>query len=233
MKPRTEKELLIHQRMLLHKIEKFVLDNQLDKLGEFFPGFLHFNRKDDLHIKYMNPKGLEKFDVPLEYIQQHGAEFFERFIHQQSVAEIFPRFIDFYNRNDSGRTYADCQDLLNPYNNTYYQILTVTKVVKELNGLMSMSLPVHELGPNILKIQSLVRIDEFYQKNFVKFQMLTNREREILKLVASGLTNHAIANQLTISVHTVRTHRNNIFAKLDVHHLSEAIKLAEVFGLLP
>src|SRR5690349_22886324 len=84
---RTEKELLRDQRIALHHIEKYVKENQLDKIGEFFPGFLHFNRKDDLHIKYMNPKGLEKFDVPLEYIQQNGGEFFERFVHKKSIEE--------------------------------------------------------------------------------------------------------------------------------------------------
>ena len=229
---KTDSELLLDQRIALHHIEKYVRENQLDKIGEFFPGFLHFNRKDDLHIKYMNPKGLEKFDVPLEYIQGNGAEFFERFVHKQSVAEIFPRFIDFYNRNDSGRTYADCQDLLSPFNGEYYQILTVTKVVKDLDGLMSMSLPVHELGPNMVKIKSLVRIDEFYTRNFVRFQSLTNREKEVLKRVAAGRTNRQIADELFVSEHTIRTHRNRIFSKLEIHHISEAVRIAETFGLI-
>jgi DNA-binding CsgD family transcriptional regulator len=228
----TEKELVMQQRIALHHIEQYVKANQLDQIGEFFPGFLHFNRKDDLHIKYMNPTGLEKFDVPLEYIQKNGAEFFDRFVHRQSVQEIFPRFIDFYNRNDSGRTYADCQDLLSPFNNEYYQILTVTKVVKELDGLMSMSLPVHELGPNLIKIKGLVKIDTFYEKNFERFQLLTNREKEILRLVALGNTNKHISEALNISAHTVRTHRNHIWQKLSITHLKDALHIAEVFGLI-
>jgi len=229
---RTEKELLIDQRAALHQIEKYVRENQLDKIGEFFPGFLHFNRKDDLHIKYMNPKGLEKFDVPLEYIQDNGGEFFERFVHRKSIDVIFPRFVSFYNRNDSGRTYADCQDLLSPFNNEYYQILTVTKVIKDLDGLMSMSLPVHELGPNLVKIKSLIRLDDFYVKHLERFQSLSNREKEILGEMAMGKSNKEIGEKVFISEHTVRTPRNNIFLKLDIHHLSEAIRVAEVFELI-
>ena len=229
---KTEKELLKSQRVALHHIEKYVRENQLDKIGEFFPGFLHFNRKADLHIKYMNPKGLEKFDVPLEYIQQNGAEFFERFVHKNSIEKIFPRFISFYDRNDSGRTYADCQNLLSPFSNDYYQILTVTKVVKELDGLMSMSLPVHELGPNILKIKEIIRIDESFEKNFEKFQSLTNREKDVLRFIALGHTNKEISSLLILSEHTIRTHRNNIFQKLNIHHIREAIHIAEVFELI-
>lgn len=230
---KTEKELLLQQRIALHHIERYAKENMLDAIGEYFPGFLHFNRKDDLHIQYMNPSGLTKYGVTLEYIQNNGAEFLENYVHPQTRAEIFPRFIDFYNRNDSGRTYADCQDIVNPTRSKkYYQILTVTKVVKELNGLMSMSLPVHELGPNLGKIKGLVKIDEAFEKKFERFQSLSNREKEVLKWVALGLTNKEIADKLVLSEHTVRTHRNHIFAKSGIHHLREAIHIAEVFGLI-
>lgn len=46
---------------------------------------------------------------------------------------------------------------------------------------------------------------------------LSNREKEIVALVAKGLTNKEIANQLFLSVHTVTTHRRNIASKLQIH----------------
>ena len=105
-------------------------------------------------------------------------------------------------------------------------------MVKELDGLMSMSLPVHELGPNMLRIKGLIKIDEAFQKNFERFQSLSNREKEVLKFVALGLTNKEIADKLLVSEHTIRTHRNKIFTKLDIHHMREAIHIAEVFELI-
>jgi DNA-binding CsgD family transcriptional regulator len=227
-----EKELIRDQRIILNTIEKYVAKHQLHLVGEFFPGFLHFNRKDDLHIQYMNPKGLEKVDLPLSYIQENGAAFFTKYVHPKSVAEVFPRFIDFYNRNETGRTYADCQEILNPYKKEFYQMLTVTKVVKDLNGLMSMSLPVNELGPNIRKIKGLVGVDPFYEKNFLKFQSLTNREVEILKWIVKGHTSRSIAGRIHISEQTVNTHRKHIWKKLEIRSLAEAFRYAEVFGLL-
>lgn len=55
---------------------------------------------------------------------------------------------------------------------------------------------------------------------------LTNREREVLKLIAEGHTNQEIAELLVISTTTVQTHRANIMAKLGLHSRTELIKYA-------
>jgi len=55
---------------------------------------------------------------------------------------------------------------------------------------------------------------------------LTPREREVMKLFASGLTNGEIAAQLTISVSTVKFHITNILGKLDVDTRAEALVIA-------
>ncbi len=62
---------------------------------------------------------------------------------------------------------------------------------------------------------------------------LTEREREVLALVAEGLTNAAIAERLTVSVHTVRNHVANLSAKLGASSKLEALAIAVREGLLP
>ena len=66
----------------------------------------------------------------------------------------------------------------------------------------------------------------------VEKNILTEREREILKLIASGLTNRKIADKLSISVKTVETHRARILQKLDFHTTAELVKYAIKTGLL-
>lgn len=63
------------------------------------------------------------------------------------------------------------------------------------------------------------------------FPELTDREREILDLVARGLTNAAIARQLVISDKTVRNHVSNVFSKLHVAGRAEAVSRARDAGL--
>ena len=61
---------------------------------------------------------------------------------------------------------------------------------------------------------------------------LTEREREILELIAEGLTNGAIATRLFISVNTVRNHVQSVLAKLDAHSKLEALSVAIREGLI-
>jgi DNA-binding NarL/FixJ family response regulator len=62
--------------------------------------------------------------------------------------------------------------------------------------------------------------------------VLTEREREILDLLARGLSNADIAQQLTISVHTVRNHVANLSAKLGAHSKLEVLSIAVRDGLV-
>lgn len=55
---------------------------------------------------------------------------------------------------------------------------------------------------------------------------LTEREREVLRLIAEGRTGKQIAKQLCISVHTVERHRQNLMTKLDLHDRVGLIKYA-------
>jgi DNA-binding CsgD family transcriptional regulator len=61
---------------------------------------------------------------------------------------------------------------------------------------------------------------------------LTGRELEVLRLVAAGATNPAIAEVLHLSENTVRTYLRRIMGKLDCHTRSEAAAIAAAQGLL-
>lgn len=64
------------------------------------------------------------------------------------------------------------------------------------------------------------------------YRDLTEREREVLKLVAEGYTNNQIAEQLVISPKTVDTHRMHVMDKLNLHNRAELVKYAMRRGLL-
>ncbi|NYD67923.1 response regulator [Agromyces atrinae] len=62
--------------------------------------------------------------------------------------------------------------------------------------------------------------------------MLTDREREVLLLVARGRSNQEIADDLVISPHTAKTHVNRIMSKLYAHDRAQLVILAYESGLL-
>jgi LuxR family maltose regulon positive regulatory protein len=61
---------------------------------------------------------------------------------------------------------------------------------------------------------------------------LTERELEVLQLVAAGKTNRQVATDLFVSVGTVKTHVNNVYRKLDAHSRTQAVSRARELGLL-
>ena len=63
------------------------------------------------------------------------------------------------------------------------------------------------------------------------FTELTRREREVLELIASGMSNQAIAAKLGLSVNTISNHISSIFGKLQVSSRAEAIVRARSAGL--
>lgn len=65
------------------------------------------------------------------------------------------------------------------------------------------------------------------------WQLLTPRERQVLKLVAEGHPNKFIAEYLCLSPKTVKKHRSNLMAKLDIHNASTLTGFAIEKGLLP
>jgi two-component system response regulator NreC len=81
------------------------------------------------------------------------------------------------------------------------------------------------LSPNVLK-----KVVDGYVKNTnrpkTSYDRLTPTEREILKLLAEGLTVKEIATRLTRSVKTVEVHKQNLMKKIDVHDKAELIKYA-------
>ena len=61
---------------------------------------------------------------------------------------------------------------------------------------------------------------------------ITERETEVLKLCAEGLSNPEIAEQLHISVHTVKAHISNILEKLEASSRSNAAVVGVKLGLI-
>ncbi|MFQ5991629.1 MAG: LuxR C-terminal-related transcriptional regulator [Nitrospiraceae bacterium] len=62
---------------------------------------------------------------------------------------------------------------------------------------------------------------------------LTPRQKEILRLVAQGLTNREIAHHLDISVRTVEVHRFNLMRRLKVRNVAQLLRQALLLRLLP
>ncbi len=69
--------------------------------------------------------------------------------------------------------------------------------------------------------------------NTVLIEPLSEREIEVLQLLAKGLTNQVIATRLVLSPHATKTHTRNIYSKLAVNNRTQAVEKARTLGILP
>ena len=65
-----------------------------------------------------------------------------------------------------------------------------------------------------------------------KYNALSTKEQRVLVLITSGLSNSGIANELSLSVKTVETHRAKIMKKLDIHNLVDLVKFSMRNGIV-
>lgn len=128
----------------------------------------------------------------------------------------------------------------------------VTQVVRSgANGYILKNSPVDELRAAIRSVYSgraffspavsKVLLEEYIRATGVKDReeaferpgrRLTSREREILQLVAEGVTHSRIAEQLHVSIRTVDTHCNHIMKKLDIHDRAGLVTYAIKNGIV-
>ena len=69
----------------------------------------------------------------------------------------------------------------------------------------------------------------FVRNNVEKYSSLTPREKETLKFIIKGYTNKQISAKMHVSYHTIRTHRNRIWKKLNVTQISECLSYQYFF----
>jgi DNA-binding NarL/FixJ family response regulator len=101
----------------------------------------------------------------------------------------------------------------------------VADVVRAVNGGQSLINP-SMAGKLLTEFATLAKRDDEERAQQVPAPKLTDREMQVLKLVARGMNNRDIAKELFISENTVKNHVRNILEKLQIHSRMEAVMIA-------
>ncbi len=98
------------------------------------------------------------------------------------------------------------------------------------SGFVSKDLEASELAKAVQLVGSGQTL--FPTKSTQPEPLLTEREREVLELIAAGETNAEIAKRLYLSPHTIKEHTSALYRKLGARNRAEAVQLAQRIGLL-
>lgn len=87
-----------------------------------------------------------------------------------------------------------------------------------------------ERGNNVFSLPALTQID--LKSSQPLLDPLSERELEVMRLMADGASNYEIAGQLVVAISTIKRHVSNIFSKLSVNSRTQAVARAREIGLL-
>lgn len=125
-----------------------------------------------------------------------------------------------------------------------YRFLVVTHSIEIYGGLIALLFAVLGiwLGLKLTRKTETIIVKEVRLPASATFSLnetrlrelkITRRELEILELIARGLSNREIAEQLFVTENTVKTHSSRLFDKLSAKRRTQAVQLGKEFGLIP
>ncbi len=226
----TEKEIIRQTIVNLDYCSLIENDGivKLDELGELIPGFIHINNLKNHGLEYVSKRGLDIFEKTIDEIREEGREFLIKISDYKSLTNYIAKN-NFLTQNTT-KTYSHFQRLRYKERNIPFQLFyTTSKLHKGGKGIVSYTQPLHLLQQDSFLKEVVENRFVFFNSNYEKFQLLTPREREILKLISLGNSNKTISEKLHISFQTVKTHRKNVCRKLESGKLIDLIQFAQVF----
>jgi len=201
----------------------------LSDINELIPGYIHLNNRETIAMEYVSINGLEKFQRSLEEIQSLGRDFVDEVTDKKSQYIFGTTLLDFSKNGDEQATFNFIQRVRYSKKESFNIFYTVTKKYRNKTSLLSYTQPINQLTSGSYLKEIVDQRYNFFNKNYHKFIQLTKREKEIICLIVEGDTNNQIAEKLFISFHTVKTHRKNIFKKLETSSLVYLIDFYKVF----
>lgn len=230
----TNKELLERFEFYTIQFEDCLLkEKDYKTVCDQIPCTAVISRSEDIDIIYTNKRHQEVTGYSYEEVSNLGPEYLRNVIHPASLKSIRKFLPGFYKSRKTHQTKIFVQYVKRFGRSDYIPFVTFTKPPQQRKGLVvRLPVMVNEFDTASKQIEQIVQMDQFKMKNFKRFQTLSDREYEVLKLLANGCNNPEIADRLFVSRQTVETHRKHIKKKLDIKSYRDIVKYGFAFNLI-
>ncbi len=225
----TESEILSGNSIKIYQLAK-LQQTQPDifyQVAEYLPFVIFQSERESLDWNWGNNFGLEYFEVNKGEAPDLST------LATKANTEILDHNIEkikiFEKHNDKNSLCSYYQ--LFEYEDKNHWVAS-SKIITSDNNFFSLSYFLEDFSGFGNYIHDVLDTTFSDVNAWKKFQALSKKEKVILQLIAQGKSAKEIGKATFVSEHTVRTHRKNIYRKIDVSNLYGAIKFAESFKLL-
>ena len=204
--------------------------------ADLLPGISVIHQIEAYHPIYMSREGLRRFGLTMEEMRCVGDNYFDRFFKKSFKEEFLQELVPLIRDNKPGATFTlfhQVQFRQNRPFEWYASSVSVFHCTDDVpSHTVSLSVPIGDLEHISRKAEKFTEEARFHKENRRRFETLTDRCREVLRLVALGKSSAEIASELHISPETVNSHKKKIKQQLEISSTHEFKEYAFSFDLI-
>ena len=210
---------------------------ELKKLEHDIPSVVIVHDLRDTSVIYMSLRGLKILGVSMQELLNIGPEYHTRFFNSEDAKDYVPKILGMLERNNDDEIVSFFQQVRHAENNEWRWYLSCCKIfLRDDKGMPLLTItnatPVDAQHHIAVKAQRLLEQNNFLRSHYHVFDSLTKREKEVLRLMATGSSSVQMSKKLNISEMTANTHRRNIKRKLMVSSAYDITRFAQAFDLI-
>ncbi|MGK7391788.1 MAG: helix-turn-helix transcriptional regulator [Candidatus Cyclobacteriaceae bacterium M2_1C_046] len=225
-------EILTGGNVNLLVVDKWLQEKKvtLEQVGQAISSIFYVSNAN-LNIQYLNPAAYNW--LSLDPLSEMGFlhNDLRSYYHPRVSQKMLQRFSKINESHSDEEVFYDLDKVWFPETSEYELCLIATKVSKGLNSFLFSMETITQSAFIEKKISRLADEVRFVKEHESKFASLTEREKDVLLLIAKGINNPDIAEKLCISRQTVEQHRKKINKKLGTSSLLDHIKFTQAFEL--
>ncbi|CAL1521527.1 LuxR C-terminal-related transcriptional regulator [Chitinophaga sp. MM2321] len=189
-------------------------------------------------VEYMSPRGLEQLNISLDALKAMGHGYYDTYFNPHDVADYLPKITAMLGSPIDKEVIVTFfqQVRLSPERDWVWHLGTTRVFMRNDAGIpthvITCAVPIDPLHHVTSKVNRLLEENNFLRRNQHIFASLTKREKEILRLMALGLSASEIAEEVHISEKTAVTHRRNIKSKIGAQSGYDLTSFAQAFDLI-
>lgn len=224
----------------LHGVQRHLKNGayNLVDLGNILPAALIVQEVVEgkpVGVSFMNDWGCERLGTSASEINSLGDEYYERYFLKEESLGIFIGISRYLENEDFSQQYNFFQRVKLHGETDYKWFYSVCKMFSvpenstTAQKLVVLSNPLEGVGVTISKVNQLLDENIYIKNNYRVFATLTKSEKRIIALLVHGKSSRDIADELSLSIHTVSTHRKNIIRKTQCTTFAALLKFAMAF----
>ena len=230
MKKYTEKEFNHQGQHFAFRLRNLYL-NDADKfyqLQDYYPFPVYINERKTSEYHFFNDCFISQA-MEIENLFTKGISYLDEISNPILLKNSVDKSIKLHESNDYDQI---CNYLQAIYLNKKMTPFFTSKIL--INDELTLNTPFFPSENTVFEkvFKELIPAGEKSLNHWLRFQSLTRREKEIVKLIAEGNSSKEVGEELFISFNSVKSHRKNIYTKLDINKTSELVRLAIFLELI-